>query len=289
MISTLNVLMGGAKSRGESTLTNGTGCYLYDSSGAVLNCGLHSCPQRCHQRLDHSEVQCMYMLNDKCEKGHKRSWKCHNPPHGCTKCDAEARKAREEAQRILREQEKSAREEQEHIEYMARIDAMIATERQRLKDAQLSRDRALAVQQRERDLADARSMTLPPLIPPSNTQDTTDMSPRKELDPQSSAIPFTSSNDPGMQPPNPANLPLPKWPKQRHSPAKEDWERQKKYEGAQNNAIDSIMNMIGLEEVKLQILQIKAKIEVSIRQNADMSSDRLNVSFLGNPGTGKAT
>ena len=288
MILTLNVLMGGAKCRGENTLIDDTGWYLYDSSGAVLHCGLHCCPQKCHQRLDHSEVKCMYMLNDKCAKGHKRLWKCHNPPRGCTKCDAEARKAREEAQRILKEQEKSAREEQEHIEYMARIDAMIATERQRLRDAQASRDRALVVQQRERDLADARSMTLPPCIPPSNTHDTAGASPRNELTPQSPAIPSTSSNDPGMQPLNSANLPLPKWTKQRHSPAKEDWKRQKKYENAQNNAIDSIMNMIGLEEVKLQILQIKAKIEVSMRQNADMSSDRLNVSFLGNPGTGKA-
>ena len=288
MILTLNVPMGVAKSRGENILINDTGWYLYDSSGAVLTCGLHSCPQRCHHQLDHSLLKCMYMLNDKCAKGHKRSWKCHNPPRGCPKCDAEVRKAREEAQRILKQQEKSAREEHEHLEYMARIDAMIATERQRLKDAQSSRSRALAVLQKERDLADAKSMTLPPFIPPSNTQDTASTSPRKELDPQPPSIPSTSSNDPGMQPPNPANLPLPKWTKQRQSLAKEDWKRQKKYENAQNNAIDSLMDMIGLEEVKLQILQIKAKIEVSIRQNADMSSDRLNVSFLGNPGTGKA-
>ena len=288
MILTLNVLTEGAKSRGENTLIDDIGLYLYDSSGAVLNCGLHSCPQRCHQRSDHSEVQCMYMLDDKCAKGHRRSWKCHNPPRGCPKCEAEARKAREEAQKILREQEKSAREEQEHIEYMARIEAMIATERQRLRDAQLSRDRALAVHQKERDLADAKSMTLPPFIPPSNTQNAARASPGKDLNPQSPAIPSTSSNDHGMQPPSFANLPSPKWTNQSHSPAKEDWERQKKYENAQNSSIDSIMNMIGLEEVKLQILQIKAKIEVSIRQNADMSSDRLNVSFLGNPGTGKA-
>lgn len=288
MILTLNVLTGGAKSRGESILIDDTGWYLYDSSAAVLNCGLHSCPQRCHQRSDHSQVQCKYMLNDKCAKGHKRSWKCHNPPRGCPKCDAEARIAREEAQRILREQEKRAREEQEHIEYMARIEAMIATERQRLRDAQSSRARALAVQQKERDLADAKSMTLPPSIPPSNTTNAARASPRKDLNPQSPTTPSTSSNDPGMQPPSITNIPSPKWTNQRHSPAKEDWKRQKKYENAQNNAIDSMMNMTGLEEVKLQILQIKAKIEVSIRQNAESSSDRLNVSFLGNPGTGKA-
>lgn len=73
----------------------------------------------------------------------------------------------------------------------------------------------------------------------------------------------------------------------RDSPAKQDWEHQKRTLNARNDDIDSVMEMIGLEEVKTQILRIKAKIEVSIRQNSDMTEDRLNVVFLGNPGTGK--
>ena len=72
----------------------------------------------------------------------------------------------------------------------------------------------------------------------------------------------------------------------RESPAKAEWESQKQMENASNDAIDSVIDMVGLEGVKLQILGIKAKIDASIRQNSNMKEDRLNVAFLGNPGTG---
>lgn len=229
----------------------------------------------------------MYMLQDQCPAGHERSWKCHNPPRECTKCEAEKRRKQKELQRLLKAQEKRARDEQEHSEHMAMLDALLADERQRLREAQLSRTRALAVQQKERDLADAQAMTLPAIDPLSNARNGVGSSPGKETSVQSTQAPSTSSNNEGVQSPDSANKPSPKWTQRRRSPAKEEWERQKTTENARNDAIDSLMNMIGLEEVKLQILQIKAKIEVSMRQNADMSSDRLNISFLGNPGTGK--
>ncbi len=263
--------------------------YSYDSSDSMLNCGLHPCPQLCHQLSDHSKVLCEYILDDKCPKGHERSWKCHNPPRGCSKCEAEARRAQKEAQNALKEKEKRAREEQEHIENMARINAMIAEERQRLRDAQLSRDRAVAVHQKERDLADAKTMTLPPLDLLSNAHNGIEGSSKKGSNPMPPQAPSTLWENYAIQTTNSVNSTAPKWTNRRHSPAKEEWERQKTMENARNQAIDSVMDMIGQEEIKLQILQIKAKIEISMRQNADMSSDRLNVSFLGNPGTGKTS
>ena len=253
----------------------------------MLNCGIHLCPQRCHQLSDHSKVQCVYMLRDQCPKGHERSWKCHNPPRECAKCEAEKRRKQKELQRALKEQEKSARDEQEHSEHMAMLDALLAGERQRLREAQLSRERALAVLQKERDIADAQAMTLPPFDPLSNTLYNVKGSAGKTPSPPPTQDPSTPSNNHAIQPPDSANTPSPKWTNRRHSPAKEEWKRQKTMENARNDAIDSVMDMIGLEEVKLQILQIKARIEVAMRQNADISSDRLNVSFLGNPGTGK--
>ena len=48
------------------------------------------------------------------------------------------------------------------------------------------------------------------------------------------------------------------------------------------------MDMVGLEGVKSQVLGIKAKIDVSLRQGTDVKDERFNVSLLGNPGTGKA-
>ena len=226
------------------------------------------------------------MLHDKCPKGHERSWKCHKPPRECTKCEAETRRKQEELQRLLKVQEKRARDEQEHSEYMAKLDAMLIEERQRLRDAQLSKDRALAVSQKERDLADAQAMTLPLVYSLQNTQNDVGGPAVNNSSPTPTQAPSTLPNKKGTQPPHSANSPAPKWTNRRHSPAKEEWERLKTMENARNDAIDSIMDMVGLEEVKLQILQIKARIEISIRQNADISSDRLNVSFLGNPGTG---
>ncbi|KDR65734.1 hypothetical protein GALMADRAFT_106825 [Galerina marginata CBS 339.88] len=73
------------------------------------------------------------------------------------------------------------------------------------------------------------------------------------------------------------------------SPSQLEWKRQKNIEGAQNDAIDAIMEMTGLEIVKSQVLGIKAKIDTSIRQNASFKRERFNVVLLGNPGTGKTT
>lgn len=46
------------------------------------------------------------------------------------------------------------------------------------------------------------------------------------------------------------------------------------------------MEMIGLEDVKAQVLKIKAKVETSIRQGNDLKNERLGLVLLGNPGTG---
>lgn len=44
--------------------------------------------------------------------------------------------------------------------------------------------------------------------------------------------------------------------------------------------------MIGLEEVKNQMLRIKSKVDTSLRQGTDLRKERLGLVLLGNPGTG---
>ena len=275
-------------------------------SGTMLNCGLHTCPQNCHRLDDHSNVKCTYTLHDKCPKGHQRFWKCHESVRGCTKCDAETRRKEKELQKALKAQEKRAREEQEHSEHMAKLDDLIEEERRRLREAQLARERALAFQQKEKDLADAQNMRISPSsslfnaqakitkepTPDSSSdlgrnQPTLSQNPNKKSSNPAGTAQTSSSEKSNTQPSAIRNLPPPDWTKRRNSPAKKDWEHQKRTLNSRNGDIDSLMDLIGLEEVKLQILQIKAKIEVSIRQNADISKDRLNISFLGNPGTGE--
>jgi hypothetical protein len=67
-----------------------------------------------------------------------------------------------------------------------------------------------------------------------------------------------------------------------------EWQRQKDQENASNPAIDKIMEMIGLEDVKSQVLRIKSKVDTSIRQGTDLKTERLGLVLLGNPGTGQS-
>lgn len=203
----------------------------------------------------------------------------------------------EEAQKALQIQEQRAKYDEEHAKHMAKLDVMIADEKQRIKDAQLSRERAIAIQQKERDLSQAQALTIRALKNPLPDLVNNTLSAQSAAPPSSPLQVSKSVADPASNGHNPAKIkssnPISahpgsrKWTQKRMSAAKEEWERQKRVENARNSDIDSVMEMIGLEEVKLQILKIKAKIEVNLRQNADMSKDRLNVVLLGNPGTGE--
>ncbi|OTB00030.1 hypothetical protein M426DRAFT_15846 [Hypoxylon sp. CI-4A] len=73
------------------------------------------------------------------------------------------------------------------------------------------------------------------------------------------------------------------------SAAELDWQHQKDYENAINEHLDSLFKMIGLESVKKEFLAIKAKIDTTIRQGADVKGERFGAALLGNPGTGKTT
>ncbi|OCL11002.1 P-loop containing nucleoside triphosphate hydrolase protein [Glonium stellatum] len=54
-------------------------------------------------------------------------------------------------------------------------------------------------------------------------------------------------------------------------------------------AIDELMAMIGLEDVKNQVLAINNKAQVCELQGIDLAGERFNAIFQGNPGTGKTT
>ncbi|KAK3117363.1 hypothetical protein LTR53_001353 [Teratosphaeriaceae sp. CCFEE 6253] len=73
------------------------------------------------------------------------------------------------------------------------------------------------------------------------------------------------------------------------SKARSDWEFQKQMEGARSESLDALMDMIGLENVKNHFLEIKARVDLAVRQGTDMKKTRFGTAFLGNPGTGKTT
>ncbi|KAI0838417.1 ATPases of the AAA+ class [Hypoxylon sp. FL0890] len=74
------------------------------------------------------------------------------------------------------------------------------------------------------------------------------------------------------------------------SRAKENWEHLKATYYVVSKHMDSIMEMVGLEEVKLRLVEIAFRFAVvAVRQNADATPPELSMIFSGNPGTGKTT
>ena len=102
--------------------------------------------------------------------------------------------------------------------------------------------------------------------------------------PASSATP--TENSPSNTTKPPVKIKGDRFPPLPPSESKLDWQRQKDLEGARSDAIDSLMEMIGLETVKAKVLAIKAKIDVAVRQGTSLKNERLNIAMLGNPGTG---
>ncbi|KAI0383902.1 P-loop containing nucleoside triphosphate hydrolase protein [Hypomontagnella monticulosa] len=62
-----------------------------------------------------------------------------------------------------------------------------------------------------------------------------------------------------------------------------------KAQGDKSNALDRLMALVGLENVKIQFLKIKATIDAAQRREGWLRHQDLNIAFLGNPGTGKTT
>ena len=261
----------------------------------ILQCGIHPCPERCHQLYDHSKILCFYQITSNCPVGHIKQWKCfQTPPLVCARCELDARVKARKQKREFEQQQRRDEEHRKHLEEIANLDEKIESERQELRDAQLRREREQAIEQKKKDLAETTTLTKRMMSsaisvakslfsPDSITHATPGESPTTNS--STGFVPASSPDrDKGSSDPSQQSL-IP----QSSSPSEEEWKRQKDIENVQNDAIDAIMNMVGLEDVKGQVLRIKGKIETTIRQGTNMKDERLGVVMLGNPGTGKTT
>jgi hypothetical protein len=286
----------------------------YSSSGVMLKCGLHKCPSSCHQLFDHSKVLCRFALTQKCSKGHIQSWECHaSAPPACVKCERERKEAEKKAHRALEEKRKRDEKTQKHLKEVAKLQEEMEQIAQEMRDARLDSEQKAILEQKRTDLAAAReranrvlnddadprnqplnkSSQNVPGNPPGRRNPPLDTpaqnAPGAYPDRRNPPLDKSSANKPGA-PPDHSKLRehVQTAMEQNKSPSKTEWQRQKEQENAQNPAIDRIMELIGLEDVKAQILRIKAKVETSIRQDTDLSKERLGLVLLGNPGTGIA-
>ena len=259
------------------------------TSGVMLKCGVHKCPRNCHYRSDHTQMDCDKIVNIKCSKGHIQKRKCYETkPPKCKKCEIEDRRDEKNLERDMELQDKRLRAQVKHDMDIADLDMQIRKIREEAEDERTKQERARALKQKKRDLVAAQSqavqasqkappaaMSLPTRPPPttnasaddSNGRDTRERGPKS---PKALATSMPSSSKPTSLETSVSEL---------------EWERQKRVEGASNAAIDDLMALTGLEDVKAKFLDIKVSLETKARQGIDMKT-RMGMVMLGNPGTG---
>ncbi|TVY43119.1 NFX1-type zinc finger-containing protein [Lachnellula subtilissima] len=259
--------------------------------GASLSCGKHQCPSSCHQIVDHSKMKCQAREQKMCSIGHKINWCCsEGEPKSCHACERARKAAEREIQKAVAEQAKQEDDTRKHQEAVRKYDEQIQQLADGTRRQKLEAQRAAVIKQKEKDLANAKE----------RARKASTWAPVDPADPSSISIPGSWPASKNQS--NPSAVPK-STPQSRtllhnaiknatshnSSPSKTEWQRQKDQLNAVNPAIDEIMDMIGLEEVKSQVLRIKAKVDTSIRQSTDLKKERFGLVLLGNPGTGKTT
>ena len=290
------------------------------NSGAKLSCG-HSCPSKCHNLVDHSKIKCMKMQSSECTNHHPQIWPCSaGLPKTCHECESLTKLTKEKQQRDLTDKPHSEVEQRVHLERIDSVKKEIEQVHISREKASLAIERNIAIKRREADLESSDAVNVKtsalPTVSPTNASyapssvSTSLAKPatistlvNNLLTPSvpSSLIPAEASFfgkilgtvSAAIQPV--IQLPLVSQKSQKSeklitplkpSSSEKEWRHLKKAEGMNFNSIDAIMEMTGLEAIKEQVLKVKANIDTSRRQGASLKSERFNVVFLGNPGTG---
>jgi AAA+ superfamily predicted ATPase len=259
-------------------------------------------------------MACKRVLSSKCSSGHSQSWQCHKgKPASCRACESEKKAKEKQLQDELVRKQKREAEQQEHAKQMAILDEELRIIREAAADAQIAQEMKLSLLQRKKDLEDAKkivarasnlSTNVNGNATPSNGETSYQKQPNPAAPPTLYAnFKASSKSNNGEinseQQSGPAAEPVsnnttkdtvtPPEAKPKPSPSELEWDRQKRVENVFNEAVDSLMQMTGLEEVKTQFLKIKARIDTDIRRNTNMKDERFGVVMQGNPGTGKTT
>jgi len=226
-------------------------------SGVTLSCGLHVCPQRCHQLLDHSKMDCIAIVVDKCPQNHKITRKCHDKAAmTCRKCAAEARAKLKRQKRDYDLDQLRQEKQRAYAAQLAELDDEIEHEKRVQKNQAEDEDRQNAIAQKKRDLSNLKDS----VCKARNTSSAPKSNDHASAKPESSSAPKATptkhhlsgqpSLDTKMECDTSAGASKPaeeeeKLPDMNESEAKDDWDWQKEYEGAENDALDSLMAMIG--------------------------------------------
>lgn len=211
-------------------------------------------------------MNCDHKMYHVCPKKHRQQYVCFKGiPLTCRQCEKEAK-----------DEERRKNDEFKHAQRLAAIDDEIAKVRKMEQDQKLAKEREDVLRQKRADLDNLLRKLPSPAQPPLP-------SPSVPVTNNSGAT-STSQAAPGQSNPKSSQQVSPVL----ISPSRDIWEQRKRVEGISNSAVDGIMAMTGLEEVKKQVLRIMDKVDTVTRQGSSLKNERFNVAMLGNPGTGKS-
>jgi len=263
--------------------------------GIRLSCGVHDCPQKCHPTLDHKKVKCQEKVTDHCPQKHLLAWRCSTTrPASCPTCDKEARAVEKRVQRDAELDRLRQEKQQAYAAELAAGQDEIDHYRNLMRDQRVDADHAKALRQQKKALEAARKQAerhgQGPESSAAADQSQTHASETGKKSSISGDAPPSPGSDPdagnnGAQSP-PVSPPSNNKTSIPPSNARIEWELEKAQDGACNQDLDELMGMIGLESVKEAFLEIKAKVDLAVRQAITLDKERFGVSFLGNPGTG---
>lgn len=238
-------------------------CHLLTrQSRVMLSCGKHRCPEKCHQLVDHSRVRCLATAETQCVRKHRTRRPCWQTAQCCSKCerDADLQKLRQKKQ-------------DDYLAKLIAIEDQIALQHGLVQDLQDESTRKTTLQHKADELAKAKKSAQ------SN----------KDAHLKNTARTHSDSQNPNGQTGKTSYSEHTKRPHKLggDSKAAQEWESEKIEFGVDNEHIDTVMGLVGLESVKEQVLTVKRKVDTSVRQGASLSKERFNVLLLGNPGTGE--
>lgn len=209
-------------------------------------------------------MKCQVLVHFVCPRKHRVRRPCSSSQAACRVCVEEDRQRKRIQERYA--QLDAAREEKrlDYARQLAQCQAEIDHQRRILQDHREAENSAKALEQQKQNLVNLKTSA-------------------KNLERQQNSTP-TSHASPAS---GSSNKKVNAEHEEQWSSAKRQWENAKRYEGAANDALDELMAMIGLEDLKDKFLAIKSEVDTAIRQGLNMSNKRFGASLLGNPGTGK--
>ncbi|KAL6407796.1 NFX1-type zinc finger-containing protein 1 [Ilyonectria robusta] len=242
--------------------------------GALLSCGKHSCTRHCHWVADHSKVPCGEKLKITCQRGHKSKVPCGKINPACYSCKKEDEETRRRALRDIALEEKRLENQKKYRKELQELEDAIDHQQRIMKYETEQKEQSETLRKKNEHL---RSL--------QDTKARMDKA-KANQEKRASSQPLTSSSNNSTETTSSKN---PKAFATSPSTARDEWEAMKKMDGSCNQAMDTLMEMVGLESVKGRFLSVKGSVDTKIRQGLSLDGERFSCSLLGNPGTGKTT